>query len=81
MDTDTTTFERELLVNLTLREIYRDLETQARSAKDSEEAANWKTLRSDIEEIAAVKAFLTRFNEQTRKVRTPMRRQGGGWQG
>jgi len=72
-DTDTTTADRALLVNLTLREIYRDLALNAATSHDAELQGQWRERVDDIEKITEVQAWLTRFNRQTRRVVYPTR--------
>lgn len=73
-DTATTTADRELTVQLTLREIYRVLRALARNRKDQASERQWDEAISEVSQHAAVQAWEHRFGEREMAVVTPSRR-------
>jgi hypothetical protein len=73
-EAQTTTMDRKLLVDCTLREIYQGLELDAVRNKDQGQALLWARLRQQLETLAGVRAFLGRSKEMSLKVQTPRRR-------
>lgn len=72
-DTATTTADRNLVVGLTLREVYSYLETEAAKRGDKDLQVLWRAERAKVENEAAVKGYLTRHSGEHMKVIYPRR--------
>jgi hypothetical protein len=73
-DTATTTADRDLVVALTLREVYKTLRTEARRRKDADAERGWDEAIGEVNGNEAVLAFDSRFGEQRMIVSVPKRR-------
>jgi hypothetical protein len=71
----TTSVDRKLVVDCALREIFRDLELEAIRGNQTGQANLWAREANKLEELASVRAFLSRRSAVRAKVTTPRRRQ------
>lgn len=77
-DTDSASVDRELVVQLTLREIYKHLRQEARKRKDLEAEKVWDEAIGEVNISESVRLFESRFGEQRMIVTTPQRRRYRG---
>jgi len=72
-DTDTTSADRDLVVGLAQREVYRILRTQARARKDAAAEQIWDKAVGEASQLAVVRSFESRFGRQRLTVEAPRR--------
>jgi hypothetical protein len=73
-EASTTTADRKLLVDCTMIELYHGLEADAVRNGDENQARLWARLRNQLQDDAAVRAFMGRSHEMRLKVQAPRRR-------